>query len=220
MKIRYFLFLIILTIILLSKNSFAQKPGLVFEKIPDNNEKSIGYITDITQDKYGFIWFTTLNGLYRYDGYDFKIFRNIYNDSTSLPFNSFNALFIDSDDIIWLICRDNDGRNTKNIFQFNPKNKFKKIENIATEDMMDPAQIIEDKKNNLWISTWSSGIFKYNKQTKKSETYCKSFPKYEKGIYGLINSISVNDNIIADLSKVTDNQNLQKTFIVEKIQLF
>jgi ligand-binding sensor domain-containing protein len=164
MKIRYFLFLIILTIILLSKNSFAQKPGLVFEKIPDNNEKSIGYITDITQDKYGFIWFTTLNGLYRYDGYDFKIFRNIYNDSTSLPFNSFNALFIDSDDIIWLICRDNDGRNTKNIFQFNPKNKFKKIENIATEDMMDPAQIIEDKKNNLWISTWSSGIFKYNKQ--------------------------------------------------------
>ncbi len=41
----------------------------------------------ISQDHYGFMWFGTYDGLSRYDGYEFKVFRNRLNDSTSLPHN-------------------------------------------------------------------------------------------------------------------------------------
>ena len=41
-------------------------------------------VTCIYQYHNGFMWFGTYDGLNRYDGYSFKIFRNIIGDSTSL----------------------------------------------------------------------------------------------------------------------------------------
>ncbi|BAV04861.1 hybrid sensor histidine kinase/response regulator transcription factor [Filimonas lacunae] len=46
----------------------------------------------IYQDHHGFIWLGTYNGLNRYDGYHFSIFRNKIDDSTSLPHNYINAI--------------------------------------------------------------------------------------------------------------------------------
>src|SRR5580765_2434810 len=44
-------------------------------------------VTCIFQDHHGFMWFGTYDGLNRYDGYSFKIFRNQLNDENSLPNN-------------------------------------------------------------------------------------------------------------------------------------
>jgi len=46
----------------------------------------------IYQDKRGFLWFGTFDGLNCYDGYDFKVFRNIPGDNHSLPHNYINAI--------------------------------------------------------------------------------------------------------------------------------
>lgn len=203
-------------IILLSTSISAQKPELIFEKIMDNNEKSIGYITGITQDKIGFIWFTTLNGLYRYDGYQFRIFRNVYNDSTSLPFNSFEHLFIDSKGIIWLVCRDTKDGYNKNILSFNPNIKGYKIENLANINILEPGNMVEDTHNNQWIATSLSGIHRYNLSSKISEIYCKNYLNYESPLYPLIKSTLNADNIVAEINKVTDNQKLKKSFSIDK----
>jgi len=46
----------------------------------------------IYQDKRGFLWFGTFDGLNCYDGYDFKVFRNIPGNDSSLPHNYINAI--------------------------------------------------------------------------------------------------------------------------------
>lgn len=56
----------------------------------------------IMQDREGFIWLGTKNGLNRYDGYSFKSYNINYNDSASLSNSWINVLFEDSRGNIWI----------------------------------------------------------------------------------------------------------------------
>ena len=56
----------------------------------------------IFQDSRGFLWICTFNGLNRYDGYQFKIFRNIPGDSTSLSNNKILSICEDISGNIWI----------------------------------------------------------------------------------------------------------------------
>lgn len=56
------------------------------EGLPNNTIKCI------TQDKQGFIWFGTFNGLSRYDGVSFTTYRNVPSDSSSLINNHIESL--------------------------------------------------------------------------------------------------------------------------------
>ena len=56
----------------------------------------------IYQDKKGFIWFGTYDGLNRYDGTEFKTFRNRISDSTSLPHNYIYTVHEDAQHNIWV----------------------------------------------------------------------------------------------------------------------
>ncbi len=53
-----------------------------YESISTAEGLSQGMVFDILQDKEGFIWVATKNGLNRYDGYSFKVFTN---DPYNLP---------------------------------------------------------------------------------------------------------------------------------------
>lgn len=63
---------------------------------------SQGMIFDLLQDKEGFIWIATKNGLNRYDGYQFKVFKNDPYNSQSLSSNTIVKLFEDSRGRIWV----------------------------------------------------------------------------------------------------------------------
>lgn len=56
----------------------------------------------IHQDRLGFMWFGTLDGLDRYDGYAFVSFRHDPSDSASLPHNLVRALHEDPDGTLWV----------------------------------------------------------------------------------------------------------------------
>ncbi|WP_420318629.1 ligand-binding sensor domain-containing protein [Ekhidna sp.] len=58
--------------------------------------------TQIIQDKEGFLWIGTQDGLNKFDGYDFKIYRTNENDSTTLTNNYIKTIEIDKYDNIWL----------------------------------------------------------------------------------------------------------------------
>ena len=83
---------------LIYHNIIAQSENLSFKHINTKNGLSHSSIHCIYQDKLGFMWFGTEEGLNRYDGYDFKIYKNISGDSTSL-----------SDDYVTSICEDDLG---------------------------------------------------------------------------------------------------------------
>ena len=62
-----------------------------------NNE-----VFDIIQDRKGYIWLATADGLDRYDGYSFKTFRHDPNDPTSLAASFVRALSEDSEGRLWV----------------------------------------------------------------------------------------------------------------------
>ncbi|MBA2328520.1 MAG: hypothetical protein H0V91_02760, partial [Flavisolibacter sp.] len=72
-----------------------------YETISTTQGLSQGMVFDLLQDREGFIWAATKNGLNRYDGYGFKVFSNdAYNDK-SLSSNTIIKLFEDSKGRIW-----------------------------------------------------------------------------------------------------------------------
>jgi len=83
-------------------NAAAQKDVLLFENY--NSEQGLsqnsGYA--ITQDQQGFMWIGTQDGLNRFDGLRFKVFRNNPADSLSIPFNEVSALLTDGDGRVWI----------------------------------------------------------------------------------------------------------------------
>ncbi|MCU4158311.1 response regulator [Carboxylicivirga sp. A043] len=66
------------------------------EGLTDNN------IHCILQDSYGFMWFGSEEGLHRYDGYSFEIFRHEPNNPNSIASNIVRALFEDSYGRLWI----------------------------------------------------------------------------------------------------------------------
>ena len=78
----------------------AQNPP-AYESVSIAQGLSQGMIFDILQDKEGFIWVATKNGLNRYDGYSFKIFANDPYNANSLSSNTILKLFEDSKGRIW-----------------------------------------------------------------------------------------------------------------------
>jgi signal transduction histidine kinase/ligand-binding sensor domain-containing protein len=58
-------------------------------------------VQEIAEDKYGFIWLGTTDGLNRFDGRSFEVYRNIANDPTSLANNIINELAVDQLGRVW-----------------------------------------------------------------------------------------------------------------------
>ncbi|MEO7524564.1 MAG: two-component regulator propeller domain-containing protein, partial [Ferruginibacter sp.] len=72
-----------------------------YESISIAQGLSQGMVFDILQDQDGFIWVATKNGLNRYDGYDFKVFKNDPYNTHTLSSNTIIKLFQDSKGRIW-----------------------------------------------------------------------------------------------------------------------
>ena len=66
-----------------------------FEYLTVDDGLSQGTIEDILQDGQGMMWFATRDGLDRYDGQNFTVFRNNSNDPNSLASNWILSLAID-----------------------------------------------------------------------------------------------------------------------------
>src|SRR6476659_5826237 len=104
--------------LLLVKLSQAQTPDLV-QYIGIEHGLSNNAVTSIYQDHNGFMWFGTYDGLNRYDGYAFRVFRNIIGDSSSLGGNHISAIEGDAAHNLWIGCE-------KGLYIYNPlHSKFK-----------------------------------------------------------------------------------------------
>ncbi len=67
------------------------------EGLPSNN-----ILSSVVRDSKGFVWIGTANGLSRYDGYGFKTYRNVPNDSTSLSSSMIMMVKEDSKHRLWV----------------------------------------------------------------------------------------------------------------------
>ena len=79
--------------LLQSLSVFAQSEYYNFSKLNTYTGLSHNQVNAILKDADGFVWFGTMSGLNRYDGYSCRIFRKNYNDSASLPDNNILSLY-------------------------------------------------------------------------------------------------------------------------------
>lgn len=85
---------------LLAVQAKGQAPHLKYlgiEKGLSNNS-----VRCIYQDQHGFMWFGTYDGLNRFDGYEFTVYRNKLGDSASLPYNYINVITEDQNHNLWV----------------------------------------------------------------------------------------------------------------------
>lgn len=145
---------------------FAQTKPARFDRLSTKDGLSQNWIFCITQDKLGFIWIGTEDGLNRYDGYNFKIYKNIPGDSLSLVSNFINTLYVTKKGDLWL------GGQLGGLSKFNYENES--FDNYRN-DHSNPNSISgnffmsidEDSKGNLWIATNYNGFNYFDIHEKK-----------------------------------------------------
>ncbi|MCZ6702944.1 MAG: hypothetical protein O6940_07880 [Ignavibacteria bacterium] len=81
-------------------------PELKFEHLGVEHGLSQSIVNCVLQDQNGFMWFGTMDGLNRYDGYRFNIYKNDPSDSLSLANNFITALYEDHLGDLWVGTRD------------------------------------------------------------------------------------------------------------------
>jgi len=179
---RCFMKILKIILYLLVSNTFAlsQTEEYIYQQLTDVDGLSQSTIFAAIQDKEGYLWLGTIDGLNRYDGYEFKVYLNDPSDSTSLTDNFISALFEDSEGFIWI------GTVNGHLNRFNKKNevikRFYVNDYFKTERKPDVnfydyplafsrnqintvTSITEDKDGYLWIGTWGNGIIKFNKKS-------------------------------------------------------
>lgn len=95
---------VVVLFILVASRSFGQGSSNPFFFTPLNIENGLSQqtVNAIFQDADGYMWFATRNGLNRYDGYEFKIFRKNYRDAHSLCGNEILCITQDSAKDLWV----------------------------------------------------------------------------------------------------------------------
>ncbi|GAK51219.1 histidine kinase [Candidatus Moduliflexus flocculans] len=133
--------------------------SLRFKRVTGEQQLPGSVISAIAQDRTGFLWIGTDDGLVRYDGYTFRVFRNEAQNPRSLSYNTITALLVDASGTLW-------------IGTVHGLNRFQS----ATEDIVreyadkkdDEAHLLssgcitslfQDSSGRIWIGTEGDGVF-------------------------------------------------------------
>jgi signal transduction histidine kinase/ligand-binding sensor domain-containing protein/DNA-binding response OmpR family regulator len=166
---------ILIAVLIAFQSVLAQ--SVIFKSFSDENGLSGSDVNCVMQDRKGFIWIGTENGLDRFDGNDFKVFRQQHNSESTL-----------SDNSVWSLCEDDKGNiwiGTKQgvLNKYDPTTeKFSHIK-LGSFNSVEASItcITQDRDRNLWIGTYSQGLFLLDAITGKTEEW-KYNPNYKNGI--------------------------------------
>lgn len=128
------------------------KDPIEFEHINRINGLPSNSVTAIVQDKYGMMWFSTFNGLVRFNGYDYKVFVHNSSDTNSLSDNLINCLKLTNDGQI-LVGHENHGFSIFN-YKTEKFHRYKHVDNLKNSLHSDRVFDLHcDKKGVIWIGT-------------------------------------------------------------------
>ncbi|MBC7936999.1 MAG: histidine kinase [Rhizobacter sp.] len=173
MKAGNWLFILLLMILCVAETN-AQPPVLYFKRLNRQNGLSNNKVNCILQDKRGFTWIGTDDGLNRYDGNNFYIFKNKPGDSSSLSGNTITDLYEDKKGTMWIATAD--GGITRYDHTLEPQKQFRQFKHHPGKINSIPVNIVnaikEDKNGYLWLATSGAGVLKFDKV---NETFTKPY---------------------------------------------
>jgi signal transduction histidine kinase/ligand-binding sensor domain-containing protein len=154
-------------------------PDIYFKRINLEHGLSHRKVNCILQDKRGFIWFGTEDGLNRYDGRYLTYFRHRHNDRNTLSGNIISDLYEDNDGIIWIATQD--GGMTRYDYRLPATKQFKQFRhdehNVKGIPENGINKIVEDNYKCLWLGTSGSFAVRFNKKTEQFDTPVKKGTK-------------------------------------------
>jgi ligand-binding sensor domain-containing protein/signal transduction histidine kinase/DNA-binding response OmpR family regulator len=158
---------ILIAISLLGNHIVCAQNQLNFKHLTINEGLSQNTVFCVMQDKTGFIWVGTEDGLNKYDGYDFTIYKHENNNQKSLSHSQVNAILEDPKGNFWVGTSDG-----LNLFDKHTE-RFIRI-NTGTNTLSGSndfiSSIFYDSRGNLWIGTFG-GLKRYDYQSKKVVNY-------------------------------------------------
>lgn len=146
-------------------NLFAQDKNFIFDHISVTEGLSHPAVNEIVQDSSGNLWIGTQNGLNRYDGYNFNVYKSYDQQINGLTNNSIKTLYVDKYGVLWVgtvaggLLRYNKNNDMFESFMNDPKNP----KSISSNSVY---AICEGDNGVLWIGTYG-GLNKFNPYTKE-----------------------------------------------------
>jgi len=169
MKIKlYILFLFLTGLFSLLQISESHCQNIIVDHFTIENGLSQTSVNCLIQDSRGFLWIGTQDGVNKYDGYGFKIFKNQPTDTNSLSDNYVNCIYEDSEGNIWVGT--NKGLNRIDRFTKRFSHYFSNPNNINSLKEDEVYDLYQDKSGYLWIKT-ENYLSRLNLQSGKFRHY-------------------------------------------------
>src|SRR6185437_2292997 len=155
----YIKILFVLTLVILGFAPVYGQNRITAKYLNIGDGLSNNVVTAVFRDHNGFMWFGTYDGLNKYDGYGFKVFRNIIGDSNSINSNIINKIDEDRQHKLWI-------GGHRDVSIFNPVTaKFSTPSYIlqggkikrSLEDNVVEVKVLD--KQNILIGTEHNGLF-------------------------------------------------------------
>lgn len=142
----------------------AQFSYLRFETLSLEHGLSQSSVRSIHQDRRGFLWFGTEDGLNRYDGYTFTVFKPVPGDPSTLSSSFVRAIHEDATGTLWV------GTNGGGFNRYDPfTQRFKRYQadpgakNALCHNYV--WDIDEDRDGMLWLGTDGGGLDRFDPRT-------------------------------------------------------
>jgi ligand-binding sensor domain-containing protein/two-component sensor histidine kinase len=137
--------------------SLQAQDNFYFKKYTSENGLPHNSIKCLTQDKTGFLWIATWDGLSRFDGYEFRNYYHNPSDSTSLPFFIIQKIVVDKLNNLWALTAEKQvaiyDRSTDTFHQ-----------TVMEPDIL-PTDMTTDLEGNVWLAG-INGISRFDYQKK------------------------------------------------------
>jgi PAS domain S-box-containing protein len=139
-----------------------------FQRLSLEQGLSQSFVVCLAQDRQGFLWIGTYDGLNRYDGSGVTVYRQDPGDANSLPDNSIRSLYVDPDGLL-LVGTKNGGLSaydeTTDTFRPYPANRPYPREDVDKEIRA----MLRDPQGNLWVGG-GAGLARLDTDTGEATT--------------------------------------------------
>ncbi len=149
---------LVLFLLLLAVDRILFPQALKIENLSPENGLSHSWISCILQDKNGYMWFGTWNGLNRYDGYSFTVYKPSATELYTISHNVIRALCEDDKGNLWIGTEN--GLNLYNPDADNFVHFFHNQNDSSTISHNFILSLFSDNNHSLWIGTKGGGLNK------------------------------------------------------------
>ncbi len=186
-----------------------------FESYAINNGLSQGMVNCILQDKFGFMWFATKDGLNRFDGYNFVIYKHDPSNINSIADNFIQTIFEDSKGRLWI------GTASRGIDLFHRESETflhfqhdDKNSNTICDNQI--GNISEDGLGNIWIATingLSTLQIADNKTSNANNFHFQTICNERCGVFQMLDKSTLVSPLDKDLVYIFSSKNRPVFFI-------